>query len=288
VVVFVRVVETGSFTTAGHALNLPRSSVSRKVSRLEDRLGVRLLHRTTRSLAMTAAGRAYFERASRAITELEDVDALVAGLGEVPKGPLRITVPVSFMETGRGIFVDFLERFPDVRLEVDVTDSYVDLVEAGFDVAVRGGKPPDPSLAGHRILSSDFELLASPSYLERRGRPSCPTDLKDHECLILGLKSPTVWPFETVRGMVEVTVRGRLACGNVMVLLEAARRGFGIARLPTGGGGFDTSGLESLLDQLCTPGGGLWLVYPSSRQLAPAVRAFIEFVDSYPLGQTVP
>lgn len=277
--IFVKVVETGSFTAAGTALYLPKSSVSRKVSRLEERLGVRLLQRTTRSLTLTAAGRTYFERTSRLMAELQDVESAVAGLAEVPKGPLKVTVPVSFVQTGQGLFVKFLRAYPEIRLFLDVTDRYVDLVEEGFDIAMRGGRPPDPSLTGHHVLHSEHQLVASREYLEEFGRPSCPTDLKDHECLILGLKSPTTWTFETARGTVDVSVNGRLACTNIQALLEAAQAGMGIARLPLTNSGFDLEGLELVLPEHGTPGGGMWLVYPSSQHLSPAVRAFIEFVD---------
>lgn len=277
--IYVRVVETGSFTAAGSLLNLPRSSVSRKVSRLEEQLGVRLLHRTTRSLSMTPAGQTFFDRASRAFNELDDVGTQVAGLAAVPRGRLRVTAPVSFLETARGVFPAFLAAYPEIRMEVDLTDRFVDIVEEGFDLAIRGGKPPDPSLDGCQIYDSRYELLASTDYLRSHGYPSSVSELRDHQCLILGLTSPAVWRFETSRGPVEVTVNGRLASTNVMALLEATRAGMGISRLPTGAGRFDMIGLERILPELRTPGGGLWAVYPSSRHLSPAVRAFIEFVE---------
>ena len=278
--VFVKVVECGSFTAAGEALFLPKSSISRKVSRLEGRLGVRLLNRTTRSLTLTAAGQIYFERTSRLIAELEETEAAVTGLAEVPRGPLKVTVPVSFLDTSKDVFLEFLEEYPEVRLSLEVTDRYVDVVEEGFDLAVRGGRAPDPSLEGHRILDSSYKLLASPEYIERAGRPASPSDLKKHECLILGLKSPAVWQFETPRGQVEVSVNGRLACTNIQSLLRAARKGLGIARLPLAESGYDLSGLEVLLPECALTGGGLWVVFPSSRHLSPAVKALIEFLDS--------
>ncbi len=280
--VFVRVVESGSFTAAGRLLGMPKSSVSRKVSRLETHLGVRLLQRTTRSLTLTAAGRTYFDRVSRIIADLDDIDSTVAGLGQTPRGPLRITVPLSFEETGHEVYFGFLERYPEVRLEVAVTDRYVDLVQEGFDLAVRGGKPPDPSLTGVQVLDSRMQLLAAPEYLDQRGRPTCPSDLKNHECLIHGLKSPGVWRFDTPRGPTEVTVHGRFASTNLYALLKAARIGMGITRLPTGSQPIDTSGLELVLPDLTLPGGaGLWLVYESNKQLSPALRVFIEFVHDY-------
>jgi DNA-binding transcriptional LysR family regulator len=276
--VFVKVVDSGSFTAAAESLFLPKSSVSRKVSRLEERLGVRLLHRTTRSLALTAAGRIYFERTSRLIAELEETEAAVTGLAEVPRGPLKITVPASFLDTAKNTFVEFLRLYPEIRLCLEVTDRFVDLVDEGFDIAIRGGRPPDPSLAGHKILDSSYKLLASPEYLQRAGRPKSPSDLKKHECLILGLKSPASWVFDTPRGPVEISVNGRMACSNIQSILQATRQGLGIARLPLSEAGFDLMGLEVLLPECASPGGGLWVVYPSSRHLSPAVKAFIDFL----------
>lgn len=279
--IFVKVVESGSFTSAGKALYLPKSSVSRKVSRLEERLGVRLLHRTTRSLTLTSAGRLYYDRTSRMMAELEEAEATITGLADVPKGPLKVTVPVSFLETGRDLFVRFLETYPEVRLALEVTDRLVNLVEEGFDLAIRGGRPPDPSLTGHKLMDSSYKLLASKSYLENAGYPKSPTDLKSHECLVLGLKCPDTWVFDTPRGVVEVPVQGRLASTNVQTLLKAARLGMGVARLPVTGAGFDLSGVEEILPDYISPGGGLWVVYPSSRHLSPAVRAFVEFLEDH-------
>jgi len=277
--IFVKVVECGSFTAAGDALFLPKSSVSRKVSRLEERLGVRLLHRTTRSLTLTEAGRIYFERTSRLMAELEEAEAAVSGLAETPKGPLKVTVPMSFVETGEGLFIGFLRLYPEVRLVLEVTDRMVDLVGEGFDLAIRGGRPPDPSLTGHKVLDSNYLVVASPSYLEQTGRPQTPSDLKSHQCLILGLKSPETWSFETPRATVEVMVSGPLASTSVQTLLQAARAGMGIARLPVAGTDCDLAGLELLLADYASSGGGLWAVYPSSKHLSPAVRAFMEYLD---------
>lgn len=277
--IFVKVVECGSFTAAGEALFLPKSSISRKVSRLEARLGVSLLHRTTRSLTLTAAGRIYFERTSRLMAELEETEAAVCGLAEVPRGPLKITIPVSFVETGKTTFVDFLRLYPEVRLSVEVTDRFVDVVEEGFDIAIRGGRPPDPSLSGHKIMDSSYVLVASPDYLKLAGRPANPSELRKHECLILGLKSPTTWTFETSRGQIEISVGGRFASTNVQSVMEAARQGLGVARLPLANSGSRLDGLEVLLPECSSSGGGLWVVYPSSRHLSPAVKAFVDFLD---------
>ncbi len=280
-IVFVRVVESGSFTAAAQLLHLPKSSVSRKVTRLENQLGIRLLQRTTRSLTLTAAGRTYFERASRVVAELDDIHATVAGFRQTPRGPLRLTAPLSFEETGKCLYFDFLEAYPEVSLEVSVTDRYVDLVQEGFDLAIRGGKPPDPSLTGLEILKSHLQILASPAYLAKHGRPLNPSDLRNHECFVHGLRSPSTWHFLTSRGAVEVTVKGRFASSNMMTLIEAAKRGLGIIRVPTGGQGIDIGDLEVLLPEYTHPSRGLWLVFKSNRQVSPTVRAFIDFVEDY-------
>ena len=154
----------------------------------------------------------------------------------------------------------------------------MDLVEEGFDIAIRGGRPPDPSLCGHQIMDSSYQLLASPDYLDRAGRPERPSDLKKHDCLLLGLKSPVSWVFETPRGEVQVSVNGPMASSNIQSILQATRQGLGICRLPLADSGFDLSGLELLLPEYASPGGGLWVVYPSSRHLSSTVKAYLDFL----------
>jgi DNA-binding transcriptional LysR family regulator len=279
--VFVKVVDQGSFTAAARSLFLPKSSVSRKVARLEDRLGLRLLQRTTRSLTLTSAGRTYFERVSRLMADLEDVESTLAGYAQAPKGPLRVTGPVSIVDNAPTLFADFLLAHPEVLLSLEITDRMVNMVEEGFDLALRGGRPPDASLSGKQILATGLLMVASTHYLETYGRPSKPTDLKEHRCLILGKKNHTNWEFKTPRGMVQVPVHGPLACTNVRTLLEAARRGLGIARVPVSGVTHGCSGLERVMPEQEGAGGGLWVVLPSGRHLSPAVRAFIEFLEGY-------
>jgi DNA-binding transcriptional LysR family regulator len=279
ILTYVTIVEKGTFTAAGAALQLPKSSVSRRLTRLEERLGVRLMQRTTRSLTMTEAGRTYFEKARRALDDLADLELKVSDMGEAPQGPLRVTVPVSFLEMGGDFFFRFCDRYPKVRLELEVTDRLVDLVREGFDVALRGGRPPDRSLTGLPVFSSSLQILAAPDYLKGRVAIETPTDLQAHECLCHGLRGLAVWAFEGPGGRQEVTVGGRLASTSLLFLLRAAKRGYGVARLPTGGGGYDLRGLEVLLRPWSSPGGGLWLVYPSAKHLPPAVRAFIEFAQ---------
>ena len=277
--VFLHVVDLGSFTAAALRLGLPKSSVSRRVTRLGQRLGVRLLQRTTRSLKLTAAGQLYYDRTSRLFQELDQIDALVSGLADHPRGPLRISAPVTFLAILPGLFCDFSSRYPEVRLEVALEDRFVDLVAEGFDLALRGGKPPDPSSTGVHLLDSDMQLLASPAYLARRPGPQQPSDLVDHDCLSLGMRSPTTWRFSSSVGEQSITIRPRMCSNNVLLLLDAARRGLGIARLPTGGGGYDLTGLELLLPDYRQAGGGLWLVYPSARLQSPAARAFVHFLQ---------
>lgn len=281
ILVFVKVVEQGSFTAAGRHLFLPKSSISRKVARLEERLGVRLLQRTTRSLTLTPAGQTYFDRVHRMIADLEEVEATLAGLAQEPRGPLRATVPVSVVDNNPELFARFVKAYPEVQLALEVSDRLVNLVEEGFDVAIRGGRPPDASLSGQQVLETGLRLLASPSYLEQHGCPTCPSDLREHLCLLLGPKNQATWEFKTNRGDVSVLVSGPMACTNVRALLEAAREGLGIARLPVSGLGSELHGLEVVLSELEAPGGGLWVVYPSERHLSPAVRAFVEFVEGY-------
>src|SRR5262245_12668013 len=176
-VVFARVVQTGSFTAAAAALGMPKSTVSRKVSELEERLGSRLLQRTTRKLSLTDVGRTYFEYCARIVGEVEDAERAVSSLQETPRGLLRVTTGINVTFLGP-ILSDFLKRYPEVRLEVLATGRVVDLVEERFDVGIRAGPLAESTLIARSLGNATWFHVASPEYLEKRGRPRAPADLK--------------------------------------------------------------------------------------------------------------
>ncbi len=279
---FVKVTETGSFSEAARRLGLSKSMVSRQVSALEADLGVRLLHRTTRSLSPTEAGRAYLERCQRILADLDEANLLVSRLQATPRGRLRVSAPLSF---GIGHLATalpgFLERYPEIELDMGMTDRYVDLVEEGWDVAVRVGKLADSSLIARRLAPIRTVLSASPSYLERKGVPLKPQDLEHHDCLTHGAVAPSEWRFiASDRRPLHVEVRGRFSADNGDVLRVMALAGLGIVRLPTFFVGEDIRAgrLVPVLEPFVPLDASLNAVYPHGRHLSPKVRAFVDYL----------
>src|SRR5258708_38364368 len=183
--VFARVVQAGSFTTAAAALGMPKSTVSRKVSELEERLKARLLQRTTRKLSLTDVGRTYYDYCARIVGEVEDAERAVSSLQETPRGLLRVTAPINVAFLGP-IVSDFLKRYPEVRLELFCTGRSVDLVEERFDIGIRAGTLADSTLIAKSLGTVKWFLVATPAYLKKHGRPKSPEDLKKHDCMFFG------------------------------------------------------------------------------------------------------
>ena len=280
---FVRVAECGSFSKAAERLHSSKSVVSRQVGALEAELGARLLHRTTRALTLTEAGRSYFEQAVRILADLAEANASVGQLQAAPRGRLRVSAPMSFGFLHLAPAVpDFLDRFPDVEIELAMNDRYVDLVDEGFDMAVRIGKLEDSSLVARKLAPARRTICAAPAYVQRRGIPASPDDLKAHECLCysnVGLSQE--WRFARSDGRPwPVEVRGRLHANNGDALRAAALRGFGLAVLPSFlvGRDFQSGALVSVLDAFMAQDSAVYAVYPQARHLSPKVRAFVDFL----------
>ena len=278
--VFTRVVQAGSFTAAARSLDMPKSSVSRKVSELEDRLGVRLLQRTTRKLGLTDAGRLYFERSARIIAETEEAEQAVSDLQAVPRGRLRVTAPLSFGMLGPMV-ASFLQRYPDVQVELVCTDRRVDMVEEGFDVAIRAGPLDDSTLIARSLGTLTRVLLASPAYLRRHGSPRAPADLTGHSCLVFGAgQAPAVWTLHSGERKVEVRVSPRYSVNELDLMLEAVRAGVGIAWTDEFVATDDLRAgrLRQVLRGWVSSGTPIHAVYPTARHLSPKVVAFVELM----------
>lgn len=282
VLVFSRVVDAGSFTGAARQLGLPKSTVSRRISRLEDHLGVRLLQRTTRKLSLTDAGRLYYDRSARIVAELEDAERVVSEMQEQPRGRLRVTAP---MEMGERLWLTitaFLEAYPEVELSLDLTNRYVNLVEEGFDVAIRAGTLSDSSLIARRLEESRFILVASPSYLEKRGVPAQLEDLKDHDCIAFSGRSVGhhTWHLQGPDGEVQMRIKGRLILNHLDMVKRAAIAGLGIGMVPNFylAPEFESERLIEVLPGCGGLSSPISLVYPSTRHLAPKIRAFVDFM----------
>jgi DNA-binding transcriptional LysR family regulator len=280
---FVAVAECGSFSKAAERLHSSKSVVSRQIGALETELGARLLHRTTRALTLTEAGRSYLERATRILADLAEANASIGQLQTAPRGRLRVNAPMSFgfLHLAPAL-PEFLTRYPDVAVELTMNDRFVDLVDEGFDVAVRLGKLDDSSLVARRLAPMRRAVCAAPAYLQKRGTPMSPDDLKAHECLCytnLGLSQE--WRFVRPDGRPwPVEVHGRLHANNGDALRAAALRGFGLAVLPSFlvGGDVRSGALVSLLEPFMPQDSAVYAVYPHARHLSPKVRAFVDFV----------
>jgi DNA-binding transcriptional LysR family regulator len=278
VVVFAKVVQTGSFTRAGRELALPKSTVSRKVSELEARLGARLLQRTTRSLSLTDAGRAYYDHASRIVGELDAGAAAVQELEETPRGRLRVSAPLNF-----GLFApvltSFAQRHAAVEVEVVCSDRMVDLVEENFDLAIRASRLKDSTLVARPLGVLRNLIVASPDYVARNGEPRKPKDLTEHACLLFGAGADRGHFRLSRRGKEEtVAVAGHLVANDFDLLQDAAKNGLGVTMLPYPrvAGDLEAGRLVRLLSGWSAPTFPIHAVYPSTRHLSPKVRAFVD------------
>jgi len=280
--VFVNVVREGGFSAAAKVLELTPSAVSKQVSRLEDRLNVRLLNRTTRQLSMTEEGETYFQRATAILADIEEAESLVADRHGSPRGMLRVTSSITF---GRHQIVplmpEFLNAFPDVRLQLSLSDNVVDLVQERFDVAIRVADLNDSSLVARRLAVDRRVVCAAPSYLERYGTPQSPEALRDHNCLvIMNIPSMRDWEFIFGGTTRKTHVEGRFETNSGVAVHEAALDGIGIAQLPAYLVAPDLKAgrLVSFLEDRVAEGKTIYAVYPHTRHLSPKVRAFIDFL----------
>ena len=233
IVVFTKVVETRSFTGAAEQLGLPKSTVSRKLAQLEERLGVRLVQRTTRKLALTDIGQAYYERCARIVADLAAAEQLVTDMQATPRGRVRVTAPVDLAMRHLGnIIAEFLDASPDINIELDASDRVVDLIEEGFDVAIRFGTLPESTLIARKLCTITGILCASPAYVERRGAPKSIDDLEDCD-RVLFTPSPRTqsWTLEAGSATYEFGRPAKFACNNIGAVLEAVLAGSGVALL---------------------------------------------------------
>jgi DNA-binding transcriptional LysR family regulator len=280
---FVEVARWQSFAQAARHLERHSSAVSRAIATLENRLGVRLLQRTTRRVTLSDAGREYFKRCEALLAEFDGADAAVRDHAASLRGNLRVSAASG---TGQTLFApivpEFLATHPQVTLDLQLSNRYVDLVDEGYDLALRVGTlAADSRLVVRRLASTRPVLLASPAYLERRRSPRTPQQLRDHACLVLDIGTrPQRWQLERGQIRAAVEVAGPLRSNNSFALLRACRAGLGIALLPESVAGEDLSRgqLRRVLPGWVSSEQGIYAVYPSARFIPAKVRAFVEFV----------
>ncbi|MDH0648237.1 LysR family transcriptional regulator [Pseudomonas sp. GD03858] len=280
---FVSAVKAGSFTAAAASLGLTRSAVGKSIARLEARMAVRLLNRTTRKLSLTDEGLVAFERWRQILDDLDEVETTMAQRRAQPTGTLRLTAPLSFGQRHVLPLLDaYLKQWPELRADIRFTDRFVDLVEEGIDVAVRIGAPKEDSqLLTRTVAWQQFVTCASPDYLARHGTPQTPADLYGHDkiAFLVGEK-PNPWRFRTDAGLHLCEEPGRLNIDSAEALLEGARAGFGLIHLPTYITGDDLrrGQLVEVLHDYRPPADPIRIVYPSKRHLSPRVRGFIDLL----------
>lgn len=289
--IFERVAAHGSFSGAARELGLPRSNVSRAVSKLEKSLKTRLMHRTTREVTLTPSGKALFDRATGIMEELDEAVGYIDTLTGVPSGPLRVSAGIAL---GINVLGDalprFLERYPEIRLELHLVSARVDLLSEKIDVALRFGSLPDSSLVAQTLGTLKRTICATPAYLKQHGKPERPSDLAQHRFVDMPTPDGRPRPLVLSRqdGTETVQMQAAAIVDEVLTIHRLVRGGAGIGVLSTYllEADLDDGTLERVLPDWEVPGVPVSLIYPSRRELAPAVRAFADFMRD--LGTDAP
>jgi DNA-binding transcriptional LysR family regulator len=281
--VFVQVAEMQSFVAAGRILGISASAVGKSIARLEERLGVRLFHRSTRSMRLTQEGLIFLDRCRRILSELKSAELELLGAIELPRGRLRVSLPLA-----SGLLLplicDFMEQYSDVELDLNFTNRNVDLIEEGFDLAIRVGALDDSRLMARRCTAFRLILVASPEYVARRGCPNKASDLSNHDCLHFRfVRSGKVfkWPISAVPGAPDIRLPTRLTTNENMMLIEAAKRGLGIACVPdfTVREALASGTLRTFLEREVSQEIVWWAVWPASPHTSPKLSVFVDFLS---------
>ena len=279
---FVKVVELGSFSEAGRSLRLSRSAISKYIADLERDLGVQLIHRTTRRVSPTENGQIYFERTLSVLAELDAADQAVAHLQSTPRGLLRVNAPMSFGTIRLGpLIADFMAQYPDLQIQLVLSDEHVDPVQGGLDVTLRIAELDSSSLIARKLADVDRVICASPAYFKKHGTPSHPDDLRNHQCLTYGfLSTGNQWKLSGADGDHWIAPPWTLCANNAEVLRDAAVKGRGIAVLPVflAEDELKSGALVPCLGDYKPPQLSLYAIYPPTRHLSVKVRLFIDFL----------
>jgi len=291
--VFVQVAETRSFTAAGRVLGVSSSAVGKSIARMEERLGVRLFHRSTRSITLTSEGALFLERSRRILAEVEAAEQELTQAGAIPRGKLRISVPQV-----RGLLMpvlsDFMRAYPAIELDVDFSDRMVDVIEEGFDAVIRTGKPEDSRLMARHLGYYQLVLVGTPGYFDQHGTPQQPQDLSRHACLrhkFCATGKLENWPLRQVPGIAEPTLRAPLVSTTIESLNHVVLEGLGIACLPDYmvNQAVEQGRLQRVLDDYLEHRGSFWMLWPSSRHASAKLRVFIDHMCAglFPVGTDV-
>jgi DNA-binding transcriptional LysR family regulator len=284
IAVFVRAAEARSYVGAGRSLGLSASAVGKRVVALEQSLGVRLFQRTTRRIALTEEGELFLERCRRILDELRDAQAMLSQSRQVPSGTLRIGLPVIGYRFLLPLLPEFRRLYPQVELDLDFNDRIVDVIASGLDAVIRSGMLPDSSLMSRRLGPFRFALCASPGYLQAHGVPQAPAALREHSAL--RFRFPTTgklqpWALAGIDGDAAAAMPAVLTCNNMEALRAAAIGGLGIAYMPEflAHEAIADGRLQSLLAAHLAGPGQFSILWPSSRQLSPKLRVWVDFLS---------
>jgi DNA-binding transcriptional LysR family regulator len=282
VAVFVAVINSGSFKAAAESLGHSTSYVSKEVSRLEKRLGSRLLNRTTRTISLTDAGKAYYERCQQIVIDAENASRSVSRLQDEPRGLLRVNAPTSF--GSRHLLEhlsEFLHRYPEVNLEIEFNDRLIDVVAEGYDVVIRVGRVGDSNLVARAFTRSRMVVVASPEYLRQHGTPQSASDLEQHHCIAYSLTpNPLNWELRKGDEQVQVKLSARAQCNNAETMVALTCDGIGIMRTPLFNCEREVNEgkLNIILDDYEHPEFGIYAVYPHRQYLTAKVRVFVDYL----------
>lgn len=280
--VFVQVAETRSFVAAGRLLGVSASAVGKSISRLEEKLKVRLFHRSTRSITLTAEGTRFLERSRRVLSEIEAAEAEISQANTAPRGRLRVSLPM-VTSLVLPVLSQFMLKYPEIELDLDFTDRMVDVVEEGFDAVVRVGELPDSRLMSRVLGQYRMLLVASPAYLKKHTSPKHPSDLVAHTCLHYRFPNSgklEVWPLVQRPGDADLSLPTSMACNSVETLRCFAQKGLGITCLPDFaiGDALKEGLLKPVLNDYVQGTGTFRVLWPASKHPSPKLRVFIDFL----------
>lgn len=280
--VFVQVAETRSFVAAGRLLGVSASAVGKSVSRLEEKLGVRLFHRSTRSVSLTAEGTLFLERSRRILAEIEAAELELSQATSAPRGRLRVSLPL-VSSLVLPVLGEFMRDYPAIELDLDFTDRLVDVIEEGFDAVVRTGDPADSRLSARRLGAFRSLVVASPDYLARRGTPQVPADLLQHACLHYRFPNSgklEAWALRRAADEPELPLPTSMICNNIETRVCFALQGLGIAYLPEFAirEPLADGRLRAVLTEHVERTGVFHVLWPASKHPSPKVRAFVDFL----------
>lgn len=278
--IFARVVTAGNMSAAGREMGLSPAVVSKRISHLEQRLGARLFQRTTRQLTLTESGQGFYDRVVNILAGIEEAEAYVTRRNTIPRGTLKVTAPTAFGRMHIAPFLsDFLGRYPDINIDLDLSDSFVDIVGSGFDAAIRVAELADSSLVARKLAPNNRVICAAPSYLEKNGAPESLSDLTKHNCL--APRAQEVWRLQGPEGSTTIRVHGNIRTNSTEVVREAVVTGLGIALRSTWdvGSELKSGQLKIVLPEYQeSPRVAVYAVYPCRQYVPAKLRVFVDFL----------